>query len=324
MSTIDPIRWGLLGTARINAKLLAGARLSETASVVAVGSRSLDQARAFAAANGILRAHGTYEGLLADPGVDAVYISLPNALHHEWAMTALAAGKHVLCEKPYTRHPEDVEVAWDAAEANGLLLQEGFMWRHTPQAARLVEILPRLGELVAVRSTFSFRLDDDADIRVSAALEGGSLMDVGCYCISGSRLIAGDEPDLVFGQASPTADGVDRRFAGLLRFPSGLTATFHSGFDSFSESLEVIGRMGSVFLPDPWHSRAGLLLVDGEEDRVEPINPYQCELDDMAAAIRGEKAPRLGRSDARGQARVIEALYRSAQVGEPVRIGDGG
>ena len=250
MSTAAPIRWGLLGTARINAKLLAGAAASESARVVAVGSRSADAARAFAAANGIERAHGSYEDLLADDGVDAVYISLPNALHHHWTLIALAAGKHVLCEKPYSRHPEDVDVAWDAAEAGGLVLQEGFMWRHTPQAARLRELLPRIGELVAVRATFSFALEDVADIRVDDRLEGGSLMDVGCYCVSGARYVSGEEPELVFGQQLTTPSGVDRRFTGLLRFPSGLTATFHTSFDAFSESLEVIGRKGTIFLPD--------------------------------------------------------------------------
>ena len=320
MSTNEPIRWGLLGTSRINAKLLAGARLSANAEVVAVGSRSMTTAEAYARANGIGRAHGSYEALLADPEVDAVYIPLPNSLHHPWTLAALAAGKHVLCEKPYTRHPEQVDEAWDAAEAAGLVLMEAFMWRHTPQADRLVALLPRIGELVAVRSTFSHRLRDDADIRVSAPLEGGSLMDVGCYCVSGARLIAGEEPELVYGQQVTTADGVDRRFAGLLRFPSGLVATFHAGFDAFTESLEVIGREGTISLPDPWHSTQGLLLVDGEEDRVEPINPYQCELDDMAAAIRGQKAPRLGRADAMGQARTIEALYRSAETGQPVSL----
>jgi predicted dehydrogenase len=197
---------------------------------------------------------------------------------------------------------------------------EAFMWRHTPQAARLMELLGRIGEAISVRSTFSHRLRDDADIRVSAELEGGSLMDVGCYCVSASRLVAGQEPDVVYGQQVTTADGVDRRFAALLHFPSGLTATFHSGFDSFSETLEITGRDGTVFLPDPWHSTQGLILVDDAEERVEPINPYQCELEDMAAAIRGEKAPRLGRADAMGQARTIEALYRSASEGVPVRL----
>jgi xylose dehydrogenase (NAD/NADP) len=316
-----PIRWGLLGTARINAKLLAGARLSDHAEVVAVGSRSAETGEAFARAHGIAKVHASYEALLADPDVDAIYVSLPNSLHHPWTLKALAAGKHVLCEKPYTRHSHEVDVAWDAAEASGLVLMEAFMWRHTPQADRLVALLPRLGELVTVRSTFSHRLSDDDDVRVSTELDGGSLMDVGCYCISGARLIAGQEPELVVADQVTTVDGVDRRFAALMRFPSGLTATFHSGFDAVTESLEVIGRDGSVLLPDPWHSVEGVMLVDGQEERVQVINPYQCELDDMAAAIRGEKAPRLGRDDAMGQARAIEALYRSADSGEPVTLG---
>jgi predicted dehydrogenase len=317
----DAIRWGLMGTSRINEKLLRGARLTDSAEVVAVGSRSAATAEDFAAANGIPRTHASYEALLADPEIDAIYIPLPNALHHPWAMRAIAAGKHVLCEKPYTRHPEEVDQAWDAAEAAGVVLMEGFMWRHTPQAARLVELAGQMGDLVHVRSTFSFRLEDDSDIRLDAELEGGSLMDVGCYCVSGSRLIAGEEPDLVFGQQLTNPDGVDRRFTGYLHFPSGLVATLHSGFDSFNESLEVTGRSGTIFLPDPWHSLRGVLVVDGEEQVVEPLNPYMCELDDMAAAIRGQKAPRLGRDDAMGQARTIEALYRSAELGTPVRPG---
>ncbi len=316
----DPIRWGLMGTARINAKLLAGARLSPDTDVVAVGSRSRPTGEAFGRANGIDRVHASYEALLADPDVDAVYISLPNSLHHAWTLRAIAAGKHVLCEKPYTRVAADVTEAWDAAESAGVVLMEAFMWRHTPQADRLVELLPSLGDLVTVRSTFSHRLLDDGDIRVSVEMAGGSLMDVGCYCVSGARLIAGEEPDVVYGSQETTAEGVDRRFSALLHFPSGLTATFHCGFDSVAESLEVIGRDGTILLPDPWHSTQGRFLVDDREERVEPINPYRCELDDMAAAIRGEKAPRLGRDDAMGQARTIEALYRSADSGEPVRL----
>lgn len=125
---------------------------------------------------------------------------------------------------------------------------------------------------------------------------------------------------MVYGEQLTTADGVDRRFTAILRFPSGVTATFHCGFDTPSEGLEVFGRSGTITLPDPWHSVQGLILVDGEEDRVEPLNPYGCELDDMAAAIRGEKAPRLGRADALGQARAIEALYRSAAQGTAVSL----
>ncbi len=317
----EPIRWGLMGTSRINEKLIRGARGTSDAEIVAVGSRAAATGQAFAKANGIDRVHASYEDLLADPDLDAIYIPLPNALHHPWTLQAIEAGKHVLCEKPYSRYPAEVAEAWDAAEAAGVVLMEAFMWRHTPQAAKLVELAAGIGELIHVRSTFSHRLLDDADIRVSAQLRGGSLMDVGCYCVSGARLIAGEEPELVFGQQVATAEGVDRRFTGYLRFPSGLVATFHSGFDSFSESLEVTGRDGTVALPDPWHSLRGVLLLDGEEISVEARNPYQCELEDMAAAIRGERAPLLGRDDAMGQARTIEALYRSAETGEPVSLG---
>ncbi len=320
MSTNDAIRWGLLGTSRINIKLLRGASGTDTAEVVAVGSRSSATGEAFAAEHGIGKVHGSYEALLADPDVDAIYNPLPNSLHHPWTLKAIAAGKHVLCEKPYTRHPAQVDEAWDAAEAADVVLMEAFMWRHTPQAARLKELAGQIGELVHVRSTFSHRLDDENDIRVDAELEGGSLMDVGCYCISGSRLIAGEEPVQVYGEQVTAPNGVDRRFTGVLRFGSGLVASFHCGFDSFSESLEVTGREGTVLVPDPWHSLRGVLIVDGEEQSVEARNPYQCELEDMAAAIRGERAPLLGRDDALGQARVIEALYRSAANGAPVDL----
>ena len=139
-----------------------------------------------------------------------------------------------------------------------------------PDPTVALQLAGEIGELVHVRSTFSHRLEDDEDIRLSAQLEGGSLMDVGCYCVSGARLIAREEPDLVYGQQVTTADGVDRRFTGYLHFPSGLVATFHSGFDSFSESLEVTGREGTVFLPDPWHSLRGVLVVDGEIRGVGP------------------------------------------------------
>jgi predicted dehydrogenase len=318
---IEPIRWGLLGTGGINAKLLAGAHDSAEVDVVAVGSRTAERAAAFAAANGIPRAHGSYEALLADPDVQAVYIMLPNSLHHPWTMRALAAGKHVLCEKPYTRHFDQVNQAWDAAEAAGLVLQEAFMWRHTPQAARIQELLPRLGPRKTVRATFSFRIDSETNIRLSQPLEGGSLMDVGWYCVSAARYVAGAEPVRVHAEQVVGPSGVDRQFSGLMRFPDGMTATFTSGFESHSESLEVIGQDATLRLPDPWHSRAGLLYLDDEEIRVDAPIPYQLELEDMNAAIRGERAPRLGRADALGQARTIEALYRAAESGTGVDLG---
>lgn len=319
MTTRTPIRWGLLGTGNITGKLLAGARLSSEVTVTAVGSRTIERARSFAAANDIPRSHGSYEDLLADPEVDAVYISLPNSLHHGWTMASLAAGKHVLCEKPYSRHPAQVTEAFDAADAGGLVLEEAFMWRHTPQARRLLELLPRLGPVRVVRSTFGFLLEREYDVRIDALLDGGSLMDVGCYCVSASRLIAG-EPERVTAEQVMGPSEVEVRFAGLMRFAGDVLATFNSGFDGATESLEVIGRDGRLFLPDPWHSTRGVLYLDDEPVQVPPTNPYQLELEDVNAAIRGERAPLLGRADSLGQARTIEALYRAAATGTVVAL----
>ena len=160
MATTGPVRWGILGTGGITLKLLAGARRSTEVSVVAVGSRTTERAAAYAAEHGIERVHGSYDDLLEDPLVEAVYISLPNSLHHPWTMRALAAGKHVLCEKPYSRRPEEVGLAFDAADRAGLVLSEAFMWRHHPQAARIVELLPELGGLQTIWATFNFVLED--------------------------------------------------------------------------------------------------------------------------------------------------------------------
>jgi D-xylose 1-dehydrogenase (NADP+, D-xylono-1,5-lactone-forming) len=306
------IRWGILGTGNINKRFLPGARESRDVAIVAVGSRDAGRASSFAATYAIPRSHGSYAALLADPEVDAVYICLPNGLHHATTMEALAAGKHVLCEKPYTRRPTEVTDAFDAAARAGLVLQEAFMWRHTPLAKRLVELLPRIGELQQIRSTFSFRLDEPANVRLSSTLDGGSLMDVGTYCVSGSRLMAGAEPVAVLGSSIVGSSGVDLRFNGILRFAGGLTSQFASGFTTDHRGLEAIGPDGSIFVPDPWSSNVDLIVCNDEEIRVPATNAYRLELENMGAAIRGETAPLLGRDDALGQARAIAALYESA------------
>ena len=319
------MRLGLLSTARINEKLAAGAQLVDEVELSAIASRDLARAQAQAAELGIERAHGSYEELLADPEVDAVYISLPNSLHVEWSIRALEAGKHVLCEKPMARSVEQVERAFDAAESAGRVLAEAFMWRHHPQARRLAELVPRVGELRLVRAAFSFPLADEGDVRLSASLEGGALMDVGCYCVSGLRLIAG-EPVQVSGEQVTGGDGVDVRFAATLRFGGDLLGHFDCGIDMTDRAeLEVVGAEGSLVLGDPWHSREPVIEVraaDGsvEEVRAESDNPYACELRDLAAAVSGEREPLLGRADAVGQARTIEALYESASSGRSVRL----
>ena len=219
MGVGDAVSWGFLSTANINDKLLPGAEASPDVELVAVASRDLGRAEAYARERGIERAYGSYEDLLADPKIEAVYISLPNSMHVEWSIQALEAGKHVLCEKPLSRHPEDVERAFDAAEKAGRILMEAFMYRHNPQTKRLKELVEggAIGRLRLVRAAFSFPLDDAANVRLNDELEGGGLMDVGCYCISGSRLLAG-EPESVYGEQVAAPSGVDELFTGTLRF----------------------------------------------------------------------------------------------------------
>src|SRR5215211_3153243 len=232
MGVDGAVRWGFLSTANINDKLLPGAQASPDLDVVAVASGDAGRAEAYARERGIERAYGSYEELLADPDVEAVYISLPNSMHVDWSVRALEAGKHVLCEKPLARAVEPVERAFDAAAAAGRVLAEAFMWRHHPQASRLVELVPRVGSLRVVRAQFSFALsslDPASNIRLSGELEGGALMDVGCYCVSAARLIAG-EPLAVTGQQ--VTGEVDVRFTGTLSLPGDVLAHFDCGVDS--------------------------------------------------------------------------------------------
>ena len=318
------LRLGLLSTADINRKLLGGARVAEGVEVVAVASRDRERAEAYAAEHGLGRAHGSYEALLADPEVDAVYVPLPNSLHVPWSVRALEAGKHVLSEKPLTRRPEEAQVAFDAADRAGRVLAEAFMWRHHPQAHRLRELLREntVGTVRLIRASFSFDIfaDEDraGDVRLQAELDGGGLMDVGCYCVSAMRLLGG-EPERVSGR-QVTRDGVDVRFTGTLALAGGVLGVFDCGLDTADGSrLEVVGTHGSIVVPDPWHSRAGRLEVNRpggtEVVTVPPTDPYACELEDFAAAVRGERPHPFGRDDAVGQARTIAALYRSAEFG---------
>ena len=320
------LRLGLLSTARINGAVLRGAALADGVEVVAVASRDRARAEEYAAAHMIPRAHGGYEALLADPEVDAVYVSLPNSGHVDWSVRALRAGKHVLCEKPLTRRPEEAEAAYAVAAEAGLVLAEAFMWRHHPQAARLRELLgaSAIGEIRLVRAAFSFTSVRPGDVRLQAGLDGGALMDVGCYCVSALRMVAG-EPVAVAGRQVTGGDGVDVRFAGTMAFAGGALGAFDCGLDGFRRAeLEVIGTDGALFLPDPWTARAPVIELrrhDGvERIEIEAADAYACELLDLAAAVRGERPPLFGREDAVAQARVIAALYASAAAGADVAL----
>jgi predicted dehydrogenase len=312
----------LLSTAKITGALLS----SGHGEFVAVASRSEDRAQAFAREHGIPRAYGSYEALLADPEVDAVYVPLPNSMHVEWSIRALEAGKHVLCEKPMSRHPDDVERAFDVAEREGLVLMEAFMWRHHPQLERARRIIAEgaIGRLRVVRAAFSFNGRSPDDIRLQRDLEGGGLMDVGCYCISGCRALTGTEAERAYGEQVVGGNGVDVAFAATLRFPDDVVGTFDCGLSYVArDELEAVGDEGSIFLDDPWHGREAVIEVrrpDRSAERIEvgPANSYALELQNFEAAVAGRGEPLLGREDALAQARTIAALYRSVDEGRPI------
>jgi D-xylose 1-dehydrogenase (NADP+, D-xylono-1,5-lactone-forming) len=323
------IRWGILSTARIAQRVVEGARLSEGAQIVAVGSRNLARAQAYADEHAIARAHGSYEDLLADPEVDAVYIPLPNSMHVPWSVQALEAGKHVLCEKPLSRDPGQVSEAFDAADRAGRVLMEAFMWRFHPQTDELVRLVRSgtIGEVRLVRAAFGFGHIHPGDVRLQKGLEGGALMDVGCYCVSALRLLCG-EPLRVSGEQVAGGDGVDIRFAGVMRFEGDVLGTFDCGMDVFRRnSIEVVGSTGEIHVPSAWQTPLGaeILIVrdgGGEAERINPesVDPYTRELDEVEAAITEGRPPRLDREESLGQACTIDALYRAAAEGTAIML----
>jgi D-xylose 1-dehydrogenase (NADP+, D-xylono-1,5-lactone-forming) len=327
---VAPVRWGILSTATINDKFLAGARGATGVEIAAVASRDRGNAERYAREHGIDRPYGGYQALLDDAEIEAVYISLPNSLHVEWTVRALQAGKHVLCEKPLGRRAAEVSRAFDVAQREGLLLMEAFMYRHNPQTRRLTELVAEgaIGRLRLVRGAFSFAAADAADVRLSAALDGGALMDVGSYPLSAARLIAG-EPERVTAEQVLGGDGVDIAFVATMRFADEVLGHFDAGLAlDTRDELEVVGEHGTLFLDDPWHCRVPVIELRREQSvqriELEPVDSYRLEAENMSAAIAGRAPLLLGREDAVGQARAIEALYQAAETGATVTLSASG
>ena len=322
-----PVRFGVLSTAKIADAIIGGAKQATAAEVVAVASRDGGRAQGWARERGVARAHGSYEDLLADDEVEAIYVPLPNSMHLPWSVRALEAGKHVLCEKPLSRRAADVEEAFAVAGRSQRLLMEGFMWRYHPQTERLAALVRdgAVGKVRVVRAAFGFDLPPGSNVRWSGELEGGALMDVGCYCVSALRLLAG-EPVRVSAEVVTGGEDIDARTCGVLRFEDDVLGLFDCGFDvDRRAAIEVVGDEGSIVSADPWSGGAPDLRIlrDGAEPErvhVEAANPYARELDDFAAAVREGRPTRLGRDDAVGQARVIEALYAAAGEGRAVTL----
>jgi predicted dehydrogenase len=316
------VRWGILGTARINRRLVPAFHASRRGQLCAVASRDLTRAALHAKQYVIPNAVQGYQTLLDDASIDAVYIPLPNNEHVPWTLAAIAAGKHVLCEKPLALDPHDVDRIAAAATAAGVIVEEGFMYRHEPQTQQIVELLRdgAIGTVRAILSGFTFLLAGGDNIRLNAALGGGALWDVGGYPTTVAQLIAGHGPKTAVGTAHWTASGVDDEFMGLLRFNEGLTASVYAGFRAeYRTWLEVLGSDGALTVPNPF--KPGPLEVleltrGGRVERIEVTGSpmiFVRQIEDFEARILDGAHAVVPLTESHQTAATIAALYASAR-----------
>ena len=338
----DTVRWGILSTAGISDALIPGLLAAEGSELAGIASRSRDKAEAAGARWGC-PAYASYEALLDDPSIEAVYIPLPNHLHMEWTVKALEAGKHVLCEKPLTLTVGEVDVIAEAASRCGRHVLEAFMYRHAPRWRRAVELVAAgtIGEPRVVRVGFAFAVPlDTANIRFIPEVGGGIIWDMGCYATNMARGILGREPTEVFGfpyvrDGQPTETTV----TGVMRFGPRVTAPYWVSFEfpnPFAQ-VEVVGSDGWLLLPGTGFRRepqTKLLLHRGDAEiytnGVEPsietfpfVDPYRLEVEHLADAIRGRAPLEYGLADARANTAALEAMHASIARGAPAPVAGG-
>jgi predicted dehydrogenase len=329
---MDTVRWGLLSTARINRRVIPGMHATQRGTLAAVASRNLEKAQAYAAEWEIPRVFGSYEEMLTSDEIDAVYISLPNHLHAEWTVRALEAGKHVLCEKPIALSVEEVDRMTQASLRTGRVLAEAFMYRHHPQTKLVGEWVRSgwLGDISLVRSAFSFFMQNrEGNVRLSPDLGGGALWDVGIYPVSFAQFVFGRLPESVSGQQWMGETGVDESFAGQLHYNQGGTAQISGSFRiPFYTLTEVHGTKGRLTLTKPYtginESDSEIVLTPSEGDpqklRVNPLDPYQAEVEDMQAAILDGTRPLISLDESRNHIKTASALYQAARSQQMVKM----
>jgi xylose dehydrogenase (NAD/NADP) len=330
MSMANPVRlrWGLLGTARINQAVFGPIRSSKNSQLMAVASRSRDKAAQYADSWEIPHFHASYEALLADPEIDVIYNSLPNGFHAEWSIKAMQMGKHVLCEKPLTTSTLDIDAVKEAAMKTGMVIAEAFMYRHHPQTLRVKELIDNgeVGYLQFIRGSFCYISTRLNNPRFDLQLGGGSLWDVGCYPISYARYLTGKEPNEVYGSQVSGPTGIDLLYAGQLYFPGGVISQFECSFITPSKSwIEITGNKGRITIPEPYKpgKRTKILLErDGQTQNIwiKGIELYRGEIEDLENAILERKSTRISLDDSRGNIATIEALYQSARLSKPISV----
>jgi predicted dehydrogenase len=331
----DKIRWGIISTAQIGeGQVIPAIQQSRNGVVTAVGSRDLEKAQAFAARCNIPKAYGSYEELIADPDVDAIYNPLPNGMHGEWSIKCAEGGKPVLCEKPLANDAAEAQTMVDAFKKRGVLLAEAFMYRFHPQTEKVKQMVDSgaVGKVHFVQGSFSFSIGNEDDVRLNKELFGGALMDVGCYCVSVTRYVLGEEPVEVKAIADVGArSGVDERLVGLMRFPGGALAHMDCSLRThFTQTYEIRGSHGRIqiergyvpFRPDPdepiiiryWNSSPGIEKHTYEEIEVERPNQYTLMAEDFADALLNKRPPRFPIGDSIAQMHAIDMLYQAAGV----------
>ena len=339
------VRWGLLSTARINERLIPCMRSNDRSEILAVGSRSQETADAFAKQWEIPRAYGSYDELLADADVNVIYLTLPNSMHTEWVIKAADAGKQMLCEKPMAQTGEDIDLIAAAARRNSVLVQEATMMRYHPQTLRLQQMIAdgAIGHVRLMRGVMAFTLHRANDIRVNANLGGGSIWDLGSYCVNFMRTMMQANPIEVQGWQTPTDSDVDWSFSGQMRFANGTLGQFFSSFQSTPRyDAELIGSDGMIRLDLPWVNNVGVSsnihIVAGEREQpgvtfadstdflndqtitYENVNAYQDEINSMIDSILDGSPPIISLEDSRGNAVTLAALCKSVREGRSITL----
>jgi D-xylose 1-dehydrogenase (NADP+, D-xylono-1,5-lactone-forming) len=328
------VHWGLLSTAKINAALIGPLQTAARSELAAVASREHGKAAAYAAEHHIPKAFGSYEDLLADPEIDAVYISLPNSMHAEWTIKAAEAGKYVLCEKPLVVSLVELDQVEAAAAKAGVTVFEAFMYLHHPQTRQALEMVRsgKLGKLQTINSWFNFFLPpvQAQNVRLKADLTGGAMWDVGVYPNSVSIVMAGCAPKAVWAQQEVGESGVDVAMQAQLDFGGGTVAQISTGFRTpFREGVYLVGEEGILNIVEPWKPGVkgtdSTMIFTGLDGKTETIvtpasDPYSCEVAAMEACVLDGAAPVVPLSLSRDFARSVLAVYESARTGKVVEL----
>ncbi|GKV65949.1 MULTISPECIES: Gfo/Idh/MocA family protein [unclassified Sporosarcina] len=328
---MEKIRWGILSTANIGqTQFIPAIFRADNAEVVAVASRS---AKVHEAAKrlSIPAAYESYEELLDDPNVDAVYIPLPNHLHKEWVEKAAEKGKHILCEKPAALNANDAAAMVRTCKEHQVKFMEGYMYQLHPQHDRVKEIIAsgEIGKVKLIKSSHSFHLENQENIRLDKSKGGGSLYDVGCYAVQLIRHITDEEPVEVTASAEMAA-GVDLSTVGFLKMESGITALFDCSFDMVARNeYEIIGNQGTIsvpyaFRPDRNGGVGEIIITTGNTERIEKTfgDIYKMEVEHFSDAILKDYEPRITGDSTIKNMKVIEACYRSIETGRSVQVND--